>query len=133
MISNKIEPRVIYADTDAGGVVYYANYLRWFESGRREIFRDLDINYTGLEKKGFIAPVVELHCNYFYPARYDDIIIVETTITEVKDKSVKFEYRISRKKDGKLLVSGYTVNVFVDRKKMKSVPIPDYIRKKIGI
>lgn len=130
---HKVEHRVIYGDTDAGQVVYYANYLRWFESGRREIFRSLKIDYTALSERGIITPVVEAHCNYFHPARYDDVIIVETKVAEIKEKSVKFEHKIYRKKDKKLLAAGYTVNVFVDWKKMKSIRIPDDLRKKVKI
>jgi len=130
---HRIEHRVIYGDTDAGQVVYYANYFRWFESGRREIMRSLGINYLELEKMGVITPVVEAHCNYFHPARYDDMVVVETKIAEIKDKSIRFEHRILRKKDRKLLAAGYTINVFVDRKKMKSMKIPDDIRKKLKI
>ena len=131
MAKNKVEHRVIYADTDAGKVVYYANYLKWFESGRRELFRDLRISYLDIEKRNFIVPVVEAHCNYLHPARYDDVIVVETRISEVKEKSVRFEYKITKKNDKKLLAEGYTINVFVDREKMKSVPIPKDIRKNI--
>ena len=130
---HKTEHRVIYADTDAGQVVYYANYLRWFESGRREICRELGIDLASLDKDGMIVPVVEVHCNYLHPARYDDDIIVETKISEIKDKSIRFDYRIFRKNDGKLLVTGHTINVFVDKKKMKSVKIPEEIRKKLKI
>jgi acyl-CoA thioester hydrolase len=127
------EYRVIYGDTDAGKVVYYANYLRWFESGRREILRAFEIDYSELEKQGIIVPVVEVHCNYLFPAVYDDLVQVETRISELKEKSIKFEYKIFRKSDKKLLVEGYTVNVFVDRKKMKSIKIPDYVREKVKI
>ncbi len=130
---HKIEHRVIYGDTDAGGVVYYANDFRWFEAGRRELFRSLKIDYNKLEKKGIITPVVEAHCNYFFPARYDDVITVETKIAEIKEKSVKFENKVFRKNDKKLLAQGYTVNVFVDWKKMKSVRISDYIKKKLKL
>ena len=130
---HKIEHRVIYGDTDAGQVVYYANYFRWFESGRREILRSLKINYLELEKRGIITPVVESHCNYLHPARYDDVVIVETKIAEVKEKSIKFENRVLRKKGKKLLAAGYTINVFVDKKKMKSMKIPDDLRKKIKV
>ena len=130
---HKTEHRVIYADTDAGQVVYYANYLRWFESGRREICRELGIDLASLDKDGMIVPVVEVHCNYLHPARYDDDIIVETKISEIKDKSIRFDYRIFRKNDGKLLVTGHTVNVFVNKKKMKSEKIPEEIRKKLKI
>ena len=130
---HRIEHLVIYGDTDAGQVVYYANYFRWFESGRRELFRSFKIDYIALDKRGIITPVVETHCDYFHPARYDDIVVVETKISEVKDKSVKFDYRILRKKDKKMLASGYTVNVFVDKKKMKSMKIPSDIRRKIKL
>ena len=130
---HKIEHRVIYADTDAGGVVYYANYLRWFESGRRELFRSLKINYTLLDKKGIITPVVQAHCSYFHPARYDDVVVIETKISEVKEKSVKFENKVFRKKNKKLLAEGYTINVFVDKIKMKSVSIPEEVKKKLKI
>ena len=130
---HKIEHRVIYGDTDAGQVVYYANYFRWFESGRRELLRIMGINYNALDKRGIITPVVEAHCNYFHPARYDDMVVVETSIPEVKDKSIKFAYKIFRKEDQKLLASGHTVNVFVDKEKMKSIAIPDDVREKIKI
>ncbi|MBS3114079.1 acyl-CoA thioesterase [Candidatus Woesearchaeota archaeon] len=130
---HKVEHRVIYGDTDAGQVVYYANYLRWFESGRREIFRGLEIDYNALDKRGIITPVVEAHCNYFHPARYDDVVVIETRISDVKEKSIKFDYKIFRKEDRKLLATGHTINVFVDKKKMKSMKIPDDLRKNIKI
>ena len=128
---HKIEHRVIYGDTDAGQVVYYANYFRWFESGRREIFRNLKIDYRELDKRGMITPVVEAHCNYYHPARYDDIVIIKTKIAEIKEKSIKFEQKIYRKKDKKLLASGYTINVCVNKSKMKSMPLPQDVRKKL--
>ena len=128
-----VEHIVIYADTDAGQVVYYANYFRWFESGRRELFRYLKIDISALDKKGIIAPVVEAHCNYFHPARYDDVVVIETIISEVKEKSIRFEYKVFRKNDKKLLAVGHTVNVFVDKEKMKSIKISDNIKKKIKI
>ena len=130
---HKTEHRVIYGDTDAGGVVYYANYFRWFESGRREMFRSLKIDYAALSKKGVITPVVEAHCNYYAPARYDDVVVVETRISEIKEKSVKSENKVIRKKDKKLLASGYTVNVFVGKEKTKSIKIPDDVRRKLRI
>ncbi|MBI1935210.1 acyl-CoA thioesterase [Candidatus Woesearchaeota archaeon] len=130
---HKIEHRVIYGDTDAGGVVYYANYFRWFESGRRELFRNLGIDYKLLHEKEIVSPVVESHCNYFHPAKYDDIVIIETKIADIKEKSVKFENMVFRKKGKKLLASGYTINVFVDAKKMKSIKIPEDVRKRLKV
>ena len=130
---HKTEHRVIYADTDAGQVVYYANYFRWFESGRRELLRSLKIDYNSFDKIGIIVPVVEAHCNYYASARYDDLIIIETKITEIKDKSIRFDYKILRKNGKKLLAAGHTVNVFVDKIKLKSIKIPQNVRKKLKI
>ena len=130
---HKTNHRVIYADTDAGNVVYYANYFRWFESGRRELLRSLKIDYNSFDKIGIIVPVVEAHCNYFKPAKYDDAIIVETKISDVKEKSIRFDYKVIRKKGKMLLASGHTINVFVDKIKMKSTKIPQNVRKKLKI
>ncbi len=127
------EHRVIYADTDAGGVVYYGNYFRWFEAGRRELLRSLKIDYNALHKNGILTPVVEAHCNYLKPARYDDLVVIETGISEVKERSIKFENKVFRKKGKELLASGHTINVFVDGKIMKSIKIPPPVRKKLKL
>ena len=71
--------RVIYGDTDQMGVVYYANYLRWFESGRSEILRQIGLPDSTIESQGFDFPVVEVNCRYTQSARYDDLIKIETT------------------------------------------------------
>lgn len=129
MKTNETEQRVYYADTDHGGVVYYANYLKWFEIGRTEILRQLGFDYADFEKQGLIAPVVEVKCNYRGPAAYNDIIIIKTTIDNIGNSSIKFNYEIVNKKNGKLLAEGHTVNVFVNKKTMKSAGIPDELRK----
>ncbi len=102
--------RVLYGDTDAGGVVYYANYLRFFEAGRTELIRSLGSSYRELEERGFIMPVVECQLRYKSPARYDDLLVIETRITAVRPVSCRFEHRIFRKGESRLLVKGYTVN-----------------------
>jgi acyl-CoA thioester hydrolase len=129
MKSNITEQRVYYADTDHGGVVYYSNYLKWFEIGRTEILRQSGFDYADFEKQGLIAPVVEVHCNYKESAQYNDIVIIKTSIDNIGNSSIKFIYQIIRKNDSKLLAEGYTVNVFVDRKTVKSTRIPDELRK----
>ena len=106
--------RVLYGDTDSGGVVYYANYLRYFEAGRTEYMRELVASYRALEEQGFILPVVECHVRYKASARYDDLLVVETSLAEVKPLSCRFTYRISRE-DGKVLILGSTTHAAVDR------------------
>ena len=129
MKTNETEQRVYYADTDQGGVVYYANYLKWFEIGRTEILRKIGYDYSDFEKQGLIAPVVEVKCNFKFPAQYDEIIIIKTSIENIGNSSIKFIYKIIRKKENKLLAEGYTVNVFVDMKTKKSANIPEKLKK----
>lgn len=116
MKTNITEQRVYYADTDHGGVVYYSNYLKWFEIGRTEILRQAGFDYSQFEKQGIIAPVVEVKCSYKESARYNDLVIIKTTIGNIGNSSIKFNYEVLRKKDNILLAEGCTVNVFVDKK-----------------
>ena len=125
---NKTEHRVRYSDTDHFGVVYYARYLDWFEAGRTEILREKGVTYAELEKKGLFAPVVEIKVNYKKPARYDDIVVLETSVEHVGNSSVKFVYKVFNKKTKELLCEAYTVNVFIN-KEMKPQNIPDNVRK----
>ena len=131
MKTNKTEQRVFYADTDHGGVVYYSKYLKWFEIGRTELLRDYGFDYANFEEQGLIAPVVEVHCTYKHPAQYNDKILIKTKIEKVGNSSIKFYYEIMKQNDKKLLAEGYTVNVFVNKKTMKSVPIPKNLRNKL--
>jgi acyl-CoA thioester hydrolase len=114
------EVRVRYAETDQMGVVYYANYLVWFELGRVECLRALGLAYSRLEKDhGCILPVIEANCRYRSPARYDDEIIIETRPAMVRGSVIKFEYRLYRKPHSKamereLLAEGHTVHVVCD-------------------
>jgi len=107
--------RVIYGDTDQMGVVYYANYLRWFESGRSEFLRQIGLPYSTIEGQGFPFPVVEVNCRYTQSARYDDLIEIETTLVELGRASLKFVYRISRETDGSFLASGKTAHACIDQ------------------
>ena len=127
MAKNITEHRVRYADTDHFGVVYYARYLDWFEAGRTEILRNKGITYADLEKKGLFAPVVEIKVNYKKPARYDDIIELETEIENIGNSSIKFNYKVYNKETKELLAEAYTVNVFIN-KDMKPQRIPDEVR-----
>ncbi len=98
--------RVIYGDTDQMGVVYYANYFRFMEAARGAFLRDRGMSYRQIEAAGVALPVVEAHCDYKLPARYDDEIVVEATLSEVRAASIRFTYRILRGDD--LLASGHT-------------------------
>jgi len=101
--------RVIYGDTDQMGIVYYANYLRFFEAGRAEFLRAKGLRYREIEERLRIQlPVTEATVAYRAPARYDDLITVETFLEEVRRASARFGYRVHR--DGDLLATGHTVH-----------------------
>ena len=115
-----LEVRVRYAETDQMGVVYYANYLIWFELGRVEVLRGLGLSYHTLEvDHKCILPVVEATCRYRAPARYDDVILIEARPSMLRGSVLKFAYRILRKNTGDaepvLLAEGETVHVVCDR------------------
>ena len=124
-VIHQTECRVLYGDTDSGGVVYYGNYLRFFESGRTEILRAHGTSYRELEDKGYILPVVECYSRYKASARYDDLLIVETYISDVKRMSCRFNHRVTRADDGKLLVKGHTLHACIERGG-RLVKFPDY-------
>lgn len=105
--------RVLYSDTDAMGIVYYANYLKWFEAGRAELMREMGMAYGELTGTGVHLPVTEADVRYLSPARYDDLLAVHSEIREVGRASIAFAYRIVRE-DGTLLAEGSTVHAFTD-------------------
>jgi len=122
------EIRVRYAETDQMNVVYYANYLVWFEVGRVELLRKLGFSYRQLEEEhGCILPVIEATCRYRSPARYDDQILIETRPALLRGPVLKFAYRILRKAeegaDPTLLAEGETVHLIVDAG-FKRMPLP---------
>ncbi len=107
--------RVIYADTDAAGVVYYGNYLKFFEIGRTEYLRGfLNIAYRDLEKQGLLFPVTESYCRYKSPARYDDKLTIFTSLTKISKVSLNFTYEIREQSEDKLLVIGCTRHAAVN-------------------
>jgi acyl-CoA thioester hydrolase len=122
--------RVRYAETDQMGIVYYANYLVWFEIGRVEVLRTLGLTYQELESRhGCILPVIEASCRYRSPARYDEEILIETRPSLLRGSVLKFAYRILRRPDNgaepTLLAEGETVHVVCDPQ-LNKVPLPGH-------
>jgi acyl-CoA thioester hydrolase len=130
MSVNTHHVRVRYAETDQMGIVYYANYLVWFELGRVELLRSLGLAYSQLEREHeCILPVVEATCRYRSPARYDDEILIQTRPSLLRGSVIKFAYQILRKGvDGEqhaLLAEGETVHVVCDDRLQKK-PLPEH-------
>jgi acyl-CoA thioester hydrolase len=108
------------------GIVYHTNYIRWFEMGRNELLRDMRIPYTEVEAVGFNLPLTQVYCHYLLPARYDDMILVETDIDYLKRASIKLTYRIFDENHKDILTTGYTVHACTD-KSGKIIRIPQMI------
>jgi len=109
----RIEIRVIYGDTDQMGVVYYANYLRFFEAARNEFIRAKGLRYRDVEREyQLMLPVVEAGVQYRRPARYDDLLTVEIALAEARRATARFRYRVLR--EDELLATGHTVHACVD-------------------
>ncbi len=126
-----VKIRVPYADVDQMGVVYYANYLVYFERGRTEFLRAIGFDYKNIEENfKLYLPVRETHVRYIAPARYDDSIVVRTWIEKMKKASIFFSYEVSHE-TGTVLVRGSTTHVFITDK-WKPAPIPSLLSKKIS-
>ncbi len=108
------EYRVVYSDCDPFNVVYYANYFTLFERGRTELFRDMGIPYSTIEKQGLYVPVSDTRCRYKRSARYDDLLSIESVVQEIKRARITIAYRILRNNRQELLAEGYTVHAFVN-------------------
>ena len=119
--------RVRYAETDQMGVVYHANYLVWFEVGRVELMRALNLAYSQLEKEhGVMIAVVGVEVRYRTPARYDDEIAVRTRITALRGSVLKMAYDVVRVSDERLLCEGTTTHVVVNREMSRCTLPPVY-------
>ncbi|TRZ47938.1 acyl-CoA thioesterase [bacterium] len=131
MKRNRVNVRVIYADTDAMGIVYHTNYIKWFEIGRTELLRSVGIVYAEMEAQGYNLPLTEAYCNYLSPAKYDQIIVVETELEYLKRASMKFVYTIWDEDRQKALVEGYTIHACTNNLG-KIVRIPSFILEKVN-
>lgn len=106
--------RVRYVETDRMGVVYYAHYFVWFEVGRTEWLRDTGWSYRAMERDGILLPVIEAHCEYRQPARYDDEIEIRTRATLLTPVRIRFDYELVRAVDGAIAARGHTVHAALD-------------------
>jgi acyl-CoA thioester hydrolase len=106
--------RVRYAETDKMGVVYYANYLVWFEVGRADLLRSLGWTYREMEQAGVSLPVIEAHCTYQRPARYDDEIEIRTTGRMLSPVRMEFDYTVIKVQDGTVAATGKTIHAALD-------------------
>lgn len=108
------ELRVRYAETDRMGIVYYANYLIWCEVGRVEFMRAMGGSYASLEAQGYGLAVAEARVRYLAPARFDELVRIDTTLTSARSRAVSFDYVISLAESGTRLATAHTALVSID-------------------
>lgn len=127
-VARTAQLRVRYAETDLMGVVYYANYLVWFEIGRTEWLRLTGWTYREMESDGISLPVIEAHCEYRQPARYDDQIEIATRGTLVTPVRIRFDYEVAHEADNTIAAIGHTVHAAVDTSG-KPCRLPAYVKE----
>jgi len=121
--------RVRYAETDAMGIVYHANYIVWFEVGRGEYMRQMGGNYAEWEAQGIFLPVAEVWARFPAPTRYGDVVKVRTWVEEVRSRGVTFDYEVA--KDDQILTTGWTKHVCVDAEGRVRT-LPPRLREMLG-
>jgi acyl-CoA thioester hydrolase len=116
MDSKETRLRVRYAETDQMGIVYYSNYLIWMELGRVEFCRSAGIRYRDMEvEDGILLVVAEANCRYLSPARYDEEVIVRTSLGSATPRMIRFDYEMKDAINGRTLATGFTKHVFCGR------------------
>jgi acyl-CoA thioester hydrolase len=128
-MKHRYEYQIIFGDTDQMGVVYYANYLRFFEGARASYWRALGRTYKDLEDAQVAMPVIEAHCSYKRPARYEDLIAVDVEVTEMRAASLRFSYEV--RCGNVLLAEGFTRHAVIGPNGRPRA-IPDFMRKLVA-
>lgn len=105
--------RVRYAETDAMGIVHHTAYIVWFEAGRSDWMRQQGYSYAQFEKAGYLLPLSEVGVRFLLPARYDELVVVRTWVSDLKSRKLTFNYEVVR--DGTVLVTGFTTHIVTDR------------------
>ncbi|MDR2459801.1 MAG: acyl-CoA thioesterase [Deltaproteobacteria bacterium] len=118
--------RVLYVDTDTMGIVNNAHYFRFFEKARGEYLRQLNCSYASIEERGIRTPLTEAFAHFYQPFHYDDLIRLETWISQLKKASFRFDYRLYKDKENNLRVSGHTLHATLNWDN-KVIKIPDWL------
>jgi len=135
----RIPVRIYYEDTDCGGVVYYANYLKYFERGRTELLRQQGLSLTELTGKGLVFVVTKVEVNYRSPGRYDDLLILDTQISNTSAATITFEHTITREGGDNPLHGGATTLVTASvvlaavGSDGRPIRLPEDVKKTLGL
>ncbi len=125
MIVTKTKIRVRYAETDRAGYVYYGNYAQYYEVGRTEMLRQYDFSYKGMEDRGIIMPVLNMHTKYIKPAKYDDLLTITTRLENLPETRMEFFYEIHNQYN-ELVNIGSTTLAFISARSYKPCRAPEW-------
>lgn len=114
-MTSKTKLTVRYAETDQMSIVHHSNYPVWYEAGRTDFIKAMGMSYSEIEANGILFPLLELHCKYIQAARYEDAVIIETSLTKLTMVKAEFSYKVYRESDGMLLNTGSTVHGMVTK------------------
>jgi acyl-CoA thioester hydrolase len=129
MLYNKTEIKVRYGETDQMGIVNNAVYPSWFEIGRTELFDDLQLPYSEIEKQGIMLPLSELHIKYHSPAYYGDTVTIETKVLKMPGVRIVFDYTINH--NGRLITTGQTIQAFINATTRRPIRIPEDLKNSL--
>ena len=131
MFMTETQIRVRYAETDQMGVVYHSNFFPYFESARAEAIRHFGYTYADMEKMGVVMPVIDVHCRYFRPALYDDLLTIKTMLKELPvHHKIEFHHEVFNEKK-ELLAVGKIILYFMEAKTMKRTTMPEPLLEKL--
>ena len=131
MLKNIVKIRVRYGETDQMGVVYHGSFAVYFEVARVEWLRALGVSYKSMEERGVMLPVVNLNINYKKPAKYDELLTIETTVRKLPTAKIIFDYKVYDEA-GAFIADAETTLVFVNMKTGKPIPCPDFLMNEIN-
>lgn len=132
MYKHTYPKRVRYGETDQMGYLYYGNYAQYYEIGRVEMLRSLGLTYKEMEEtQGVLMPVMHLEMRYVRPARYDELLSIQTELRNMPDKTIVFYVEI-RNEQGKLVNGGRVRLCFVEQKTGKTIPAPPFLTEKLA-
>lgn len=114
MLFSETRLTVRYAETDRMGIVHHSNYPVWFEAGRTDFIRKMGKSYTEIEDMGILLPLIELKCNFLGTARYEDEIIVRTSLKDISFSRIIFFYEVFKKGEQSAITTGETMHVWTN-------------------
>ena len=118
--------KVYYKDVDQMGIVYYSRYFEYFEEARTELLNSIGLDVTSIENQGIQLPVIESHCEYSKGAKFEQDLIIKTTILDIPKARLKIDYNVYKDHSNELLVKGYTVHAFM-KQSGRAIRIPDLV------